>query len=171
MRSEQHSSYSHGKYHSGGYVNKEGGDSTTSWLSFRDQCQTPWLGYWMGGSGPLCISPSIHLGKSGGEVTGLPMQQNHSDSSRVAKHILVLRFGDHVQSNRTELARPAHPADPTIQSDSSQVSVKSKSACMGTRASAIKEQGFFEAAVARIEAPKRGSVRSVYEERWTIFTK
>ena len=38
-------------------------------------------------------------------------------------------------------------------------------------ASAIKEQGFPEAVAARIEAPQRGSIRSVYEAKWIIFTK
>ena len=42
---------------------------------------------------------------------------------------------------------------------------------MAPRASAIKEQGFSEAVAARIEAPQRGSTRSVYEAKWTIFTK
>ena len=34
-----------------------------------------------------------------------------------------------------------------------------------------KEQGFSEAVAARIEAPERGSTRSVYEAKWAIFTK
>ena len=37
--------------------------------------------------------------------------------------------------------------------------------------SAIKEQGFSEAVAAQIEAPQRRSTRSVYEAKWTIFTK
>ena len=40
-----------------------------------------------------------------------------------------------------------------------------------TRATAIKEQGFSEAVAAQIEAPQRRSTRSVYEAKWTIFTK
>ena len=46
-----------------------------------------------------------------------------------------------------------------------------KSSCMVPRASTIKEQGFSEAVAARIEAPQRRSTRSVYEAKWTIFTK
>ena len=42
---------------------------------------------------------------------------------------------------------------------------------MAPRTSAIKKQGFSEAVAARIEAPQRGSTRSVYEAKWTIFTK
>ena len=42
---------------------------------------------------------------------------------------------------------------------------------MAPRAAAIMEQGFSEAVAARIEAPQRGSTRSVYEAKWTIFTK
>ena len=33
----------------------------------------------MGGSGPICLPTSSHLWQSGGEVAGLPMQENHSD--------------------------------------------------------------------------------------------
>ena len=33
----------------------------------------------LGGPGPICLSTSSHLGQSGGEVTGLPLQQDNSD--------------------------------------------------------------------------------------------
>ena len=42
---------------------------------------------------------------------------------------------------------------------------------MAPRATFIKEQGFSEAVAARIEAPQRGSTRSVYEAKWTILKK
>ena len=96
------------------------------------------------------------------------MQENHYDCSGVAQHTLVLGSSGHVQPNPTE---PAQPAQTTIQSDSKQESVKPKSTCVAHRASAIKEQGFSEAVAAQIEAPQRGSTRSVYEAKWTIFTK
>ena len=48
---------------------------------------------------------------------------------------------------------------------------KPKPPCMVPRASAIKDQGFSEAVAERIEAPQRRSTRSVYEAKWTIFTK
>ena len=69
------------------------------------------------------------------------------------------------------LASAAKPTDSTLQSDPSQKSDKLKSPCMAPRATAIKEQGFSEAVATRIEAPQRGSTRSVYEAKWTIFTK
>ena len=127
--------------------------------------------YAMGGSGRIRLPTSSHLGQSGGEVTGLPLQENHSDCSGVAQHALVLGSSDHVQSDPTEPAQPAQPVDTTLQSDPSQKSDKPKSPCMAPRASAIKEQGFSEAVAARIEAPQRGSTRSVYEAKWTLFTK
>ena len=67
--------------------------------------------------------------------------------------------------------QPAQPVDTTFQSDPSQKSDKPKSPCMAPRATAIKEQGFSEAVATRIEAPQRGSTRSVYEAKWAIFTK
>ena len=119
----------------------------------------------MGGSGRICLPTSSHLGQSGGEAAGLPMQ----------RIILIAPgwpnmpwFWDHVQSDPTE---PAQPVNTAIQSDPSQKSDKPKSPCMAPRARAIKEQGFSEAVAARIEAPQRRSTRSVYEAKWTIFTK
>ena len=97
------------------------------------------------------------------------MQDNHSDCSRVAQHALVLGSSVNIQPNPTEPAQSAQPAHTTIQSDSTQESVKPKSTCMAPRASAIKEQGFSEAVAARIEALSRGSTTSVYEAKWVIF--
>ena len=122
----------------------------------------------MGESGRTRLPTSGHLGQSGGEVTGLTLQENHSGCSGVAQHTLVLGSNDHVQSDPTE---PAQPVDTTFQSDPSQKSDKPKSPCMAPRATAIKEQGFSEAVATRIEAPQRGSTRSVYEAKWAIFTK
>ena len=122
----------------------------------------------MGESGCIRLPTSGHLGQSGGEVTGLPLQENRSDCSGVAQHALVLGSSDHVQSDPTV---PAQPVDTAFQSDPSQKSDKPKSPCMAPRATAIKEQGFSEAVATRIEAPQRGSTRSVYEAKWAIFTK
>ena len=124
----------------------------------------------MGVSGHICLPTSSHLWQSGGEVPGLPMQENHSDSSRVAQHALVLGPSGHVQADPTEPVLLAQPVNTALQSDPSQKSDKTKSPCMAPRATSIKKQGFSEAVAARIEAPQRGSTRSVYEAKWTIFT-
>ena len=68
-------------------------------------------------------------------------------------------------------AQPAQYGISTIQSDPTQEPIKPEPTCLAARATAIKEQGFSEAVAARIEAPQRGSTRSVYEAKWTIFTK
>ena len=125
----------------------------------------------MGGSGCICLPSSSHVKQSGGEVARLPVQENHSDCSGVAQHALVLGSSRYVQPNPTEPAQSARPVDTTLQSDPSQKSDKSKSPCMAARATAIKEQGFSEAVRTTIEAPQRGSTRSVYEVQWAIFTK
>ena len=109
-----------------------------------------------------------HIGQSGGEATGLPVQKDHYDCPGVAQHALVLGLGDHVQSGPSQ---PAQSADTALQSDPSQKSDKSKSPCLAPRATKIKEQGFSEAVAARVEAPQRRSTRSVYEAKWAIFTK
>ena len=118
----------------------------------------------LGRSGPT----SSHLGQSGGEVAGLLMQQNHIDCTRVAQYALVLGSSGHVQSDPTVSAQSG---DSAIQLHPAQEPVKPEPTCLAPRATAIKEQGFSEAVAARIEAPQRGSTKSVYEAKWTIFTK
>ena len=75
-------------------------------------------------------------------------------------------------SSQVPLSLPNLPSLLTaLQSDPSQKSDQSKSPCLAPRATTIKEQGFSEAVAARIEAPQRRATRSVYEAKWTIFTK
>ena len=125
----------------------------------------------MGGPGCLCLPTNSHIEQSSGEVNTLPVQENYSDCPGLAQHGLVLGLGEHVQPNPPQPAQPAKPVNSTLQSDPSQESDKSESACMAPRATAIKQQGFSEAVAARIEAPQRRSTRSVYEAKWAIFTK
>ena len=125
----------------------------------------------MGGSRCIRLPTDRHTGQSGGEVTRLPMQETDSNCPGVAQHALVLGLSDHVQSGPSQSAQSAQPAHTALQSDPSQKSDKSKSPCLAPRARTIKEQGFSEAVAARIEAPQRRSTRSVYEAKWTIFTK
>ena len=99
------------------------------------------------------------------------MQQDHPDCTRVAQHALVLGSSGNVQPDPSVSAHLARSTHLTIQPDLSQESGELESACLALRASAIKEQGFSEAVAKQIEAPQRGSTRSVYEAKWTIFTK
>ena len=99
------------------------------------------------------------------------MQQNHSDCTRVAQHALVLGSSGNVQPDPTVSVQICPICASTIQPDPAQEPVKPEPTCLAPRATAIKVQGFSEAVAARIEAPQRGSTRSVYEAKWTIFTK
>ena len=125
----------------------------------------------LGGTGPLRLPTSSHLGQSGGEVAGLPVQQTNSDCPRVVQHALVLGSSDNVQPNPTVPAQHTKLGVSALQLGPSQEPLESEPTCLAPRASAIKEQGFSEAVAARIEAPQRGSTRSVYEAKWSIFTK
>ena len=125
----------------------------------------------LGDPGPIHLPTSSHLGQSGGEATGLPLQQNNSDCPRVAQHALVLGPGSNVRPDPTVSAQHTQLGVSAIQPGPSQEPVESEPTCLAPRASAIKEQGFSEAVAARIEAPQRGSTRSVYEAKWAIFTK
>ena len=124
-----------------------------------------------GESGRICLPTDSHFRQSDGEVAGLPVPKNDSDWPGVAQHALVLGPSGIVQPDPSEPASSAQSPDTAFQSDPSQESPKPQSPCLAPRATAIKEQGFSEAVAARIEAPQRGSTRSVYEAKWTIFTK
>ena len=93
----------------------------------------------MGGSGHVCLPTSSHLGQSGREVTGHPIEEDHSDCPGVAQHALVLGSSSHVQSDPSHPAILAQSVDTALQSDPSQKSDKPKSRCMAPRATAIKE--------------------------------
>ena len=125
----------------------------------------------MGGSGCICLSTNPHLGQGGGKVTGLSMQETNPHCTRMAQHALVLGLSGHVQSSSPQTSKSAQSVDTTLQSDPSQKSNKPEPSCMAPRASAIRKQGFSEAVATRIEAPQRRSTRSVYEAKWSIFTK
>ena len=125
----------------------------------------------LGVPGPIRLPTGSHLGQSGGEAPGLPLQQNNPDCPRVAQHALVLGPGSNVKPDPTLSAQHTKPCISAIQPGPSQEPVESEPTCLAPRASAIKEQGFSEAVAARIEAPQRRSTRSVYEAKWTIFTK
>ena len=112
----------------------------------------------MGGPGCIRLPTDRHIGQN-------------SSCPGVAQHELVLGLGEHVQPGPAQPAQPAQSANAALQSDPSQKSDKPKSPCLAPRATQIKEQGFSEAVAARIEAPQRRSTRSVYEAKWTIFTK
>ena len=67
----------------------------------------------MGGS--ICLPGSSHLGQSGGEVVGLPVQQDHTNCTRVAQNALVLGSSDHVQSDPIVLPNlPNQPFNQTL---------------------------------------------------------
>ena len=125
----------------------------------------------LGRSGPICLSISNYLGQSGGEVAGLPMQQNHTDCPGVAQHALTLGSSGCVQSDPIMPSQSAQSGDSAIQPNPAQEPVKPEPTCLAPRATAIKVQGFSEAVAAQIEPPQRGSTRSVYEAKRTIFTK
>ena len=125
----------------------------------------------MGGSGCICLSTNPHIGQGGGEVIELSMQETNPHCTRVAQHALVLGPGEHVQSGPPQTSKSAQSVDTALQSDPSQKSDKPEPSCMAPRASAIRKQGFSEAVATRIKAPQRRSTRSVYEAKWSIFTK
>ena len=99
------------------------------------------------------------------------LQQTCTDCTRLAQHALHLEPDGYVQSDLTVSAQSAQSSDSTIQPDPAQEPIKPEPTCLAPRVTAIKEQGFSEAVAALIEAPQRGSTWSVYESKWTIFTK
>ena len=102
----------------------------------------------LGGPGPIRLPTSSHLGQSGGEASGLPLQQNNSDCPRVAQHALVLGSSGNVKPDTTVSVQHSKPSISTIQQSPSQEPVEPEPTCLAPRTSAIKEQGFSEAVAA-----------------------
>ena len=98
-------------------------------------------------SGPICLPTSSHLEQSG-EVTGLPLQQDHLDCTRVAQHALVLGSSSNVKPDPTVSAQHTQLGVSAIQPGPSQEPVKPEPTCLAPRATAIKEQGFSDAVAA-----------------------
>ena len=99
----------------------------------------------LGRSGPICLPTTSHLGQSGGEIAGLPMQQNHTDCPGLAQHALVLGSSGNVQSDPTVSAQSVQPGVSAILPDPAQEPVQPEPARLAPRATAIKEKGFSEA--------------------------
>ena len=66
-------------------------------------------------TGSIRLSTGSHLGQSGGEVAGLPMQQNHTDCTGMAQHALVLGSSGNVQSDPPVSAKHTQFSVSTIQ--------------------------------------------------------
>ena len=97
--------------------------------------------------------------------------QNRFDCSRVAQHVLVL--GLVAMSSQIPLCLPNLPnllTLPFSQTPHRNLSNLNLQAWL-LEPPAIKEKGFSAAVAAQIEVPERGSTTSIYEAKWTIFTK
>ena len=68
----------------------------------------------MGRSGCIRLPTDCHIGQGGGETTGLPVQETHSDCPGLAQHALVLGLSDHVQSGPSQPAQPAQAANTAL---------------------------------------------------------
>ena len=100
---------------------------------------------------------------SSDKAAGLPMQENH-DCSRVAHHALVLGHSGHVKADPNQPNLLTQPFNQTPDRNLTNLSLHA-----WLLEPAIKEQGFYDAVAVRIKTPQRGSIRSVYEAKWTIL--
>ena len=62
----------------------------------------------------MCLSTSSPLEQSGGEVAGLPIQENHCDCSVVAQHALVLGSSGHVKPDPLVPVQPPQSSHTTF---------------------------------------------------------
>ena len=113
----------------------------------------------MGGSGRICLPTGSHLGQVVEKLQHYPCR-GITLIAPTGPTCLVL---ESLGPIRSDFWVPVQPALSTIESDSSQESVKIRSACMAPKA--IKEQGFSKAVAVGIEA-QRGSTRSVIADNW-----
>ena len=134
------------------------------------RCSQPELGEYGCLRVPSCVSSGqggLQDPRSGSSPVG-------PNCSRVAQHALVLGSGlfwEHVCSDSSLPSTSGEPADPTVQSVSTQRSPRAQPPRLAPRASSIQAQGFSDEVATRIEAPQRQSTRAVYESKWSIFVK
>ena len=119
----------------------------------------------MGGSGPVCLSPSSPPDKRSDKGSQPWVQKDDNSRPGLAEHALVLGSGGDVISNPSLSSQPTGSPVPTVQRQPSQGSAKSEPSCLAPRAKNIREQGFSDQVAMRIEAPQRRSTRFVYEAK------
>ena len=124
----------------------------------------------MGGSGPVCLPTSSHLGQSG-EVTRLPLKQSNSDCTGLAQHALVL--GSCGMSSQIPLCLPSLP---NLVSQPFNQTLHRNLSNLNLHAWLLEPQQSRSRASLRqwqheLRLLKRGSTRFIYEAKWTIFTK
>ena len=123
----------------------------------------------MGGSGPVCISPSSDKCSDKGSPPSV--QKDDNSSPGLAEHALVLGSGGDVISNPILSSQQPGSPVPAVQRQPSQGPAKSEPSCLAPRAKNIREQGFSDQVATRIEAPQRRSTRFVYEAKWAVFVR
>ena len=113
----------------------------------------------MGESGSVCLSTSSHLGQSGGEVAGHPMQE-----------VIVIAPGWPNMPWFWDLVNMSSPlTQPFNQIPHRNLTNLNLHAWLLEPQQSRNKVS--QAVAARIESPQRGSTRSVYEAKWSIFTK
>ena len=125
----------------------------------------------LGTSERICIPSSLPAPQSNFKDKGSGLSQDDSDCPRLAKHALVLGPGGPIRSDPLQPSSDKGPSDSAFQWASSQEPSESQSSCLAPRSSAIRKHGFSEEVAARIEAPQRGSTRTVYKSKWAVFVK
>ena len=125
----------------------------------------------LGGSGHVCISPSVPSGQSGQQAVGSSVQKGNPNSPRLAQHAIVLGPSGSVISDTHLSPKPPRSGGTAIQRSSPQGSNQSQPSRLAPRAEAIKEQGFSSPVALRIEAPQRHSTRIVYEAKWSVLVR
>ena len=125
----------------------------------------------MGETGCLRLPSSLSAQPSNLQGDGSGLSQNDSNCSRLAKHAVVLGPSQSISSDSLPTSASKGSGDAALQRPRSQESQQSESACLAPRAFAIQEQGFTDEVAARIEAPQRLSIRTVYKSKWAIFVK
>ena len=135
--------------------------SSTRSTGMEGRCSQPELGAY----GCLRVPSCVSSGQGGLQDPRLGSSPVGPNCSRVAQHALVPGSGQHVCSDSSLPSTSGEPADPTVQSVSTQRSPRAQPPRLAPRASSIQAQGFSDEVATRIEAPQRQSTRAVYESK------
>ena len=94
----------------------------------------------MGGSGPVCFSPSFPPDKCSDKGSQPSVQKDDNSSPGLAEHALVLGSGGDVISNPSLSSQTTGSSVPTVQRQPSQGSAKSEPSCLAPRGSSIHDK-------------------------------
>ena len=122
------------------------------------------------GSHCLCLPSNGSPSQGDPKNQAMPLP-DHSDSSRLASHALVLGPSAALNRDPSTTTSVNNPSQTVPPSCVPQQSTTSQPPRLVSRSGQLQEQGFSVEVAERIAAPQRSSTRTIYKSKWALFEK